>query len=288
MRDAKFRSWRPLEALGRYGLQLKTRQVAPGVLQVLTRTRATGLLGFPCCCYLVEDLLIDTGHPNARSAILAELEGKPLRAIALTHHHEDHSGNAGPLAARAGCPVYLRDVQGAGSEGVDRIPAYRRLVWGVPPPYRPQEMPALVESSARQLRVLATPGHSLTHSAFIDLASGLAFTGDLLVSRGASAVMRYEHPSQSVRSLRALAALEPRLLLTGHGPPLDKAVPRLLAKAQRVEEAIEQVRELHAQGLSSAEIRRKIFPGSQRADLFTAAFTGGEFSRACFVRAVLC
>ncbi len=45
-------------------------------------------------CYLLDGLLIDTGQRKMQKSILESLRDERVDRIILTHHHEDHTGNA--------------------------------------------------------------------------------------------------------------------------------------------------------------------------------------------------
>ena len=100
-------------------------------------------------------------------------------------------------------------------------------------------------------------------------------------------MMRHENPYESVASLRALAALEPTAMLTGHGRRIDDPAPRLRLKAERVQEAAFRAVELHRRGLPVAEVVRRIFARHGARDRVLAVMTSFEFSRANFVRAAI-
>ncbi len=91
-------------------------------------------------------------------------------------------------------------------------------------------MPDEIRGSERSLRALPAPGHSITHVALWEEATGTVFTGDLFIAPGASAVMTQENPYDLVESLRRVAAVEPRLMLTGHG--LGRGEPLAAASRQ--------------------------------------------------------
>ena len=84
-------------------------------------------------------------------------------------------------------------------------------------------------------------------------------------------------------SLRRAAALEPRLLLDAHRGPVRDAAAQLRAKADWNEETIGRIEQLDAEGATPAEIVRRLFGG----DSLVGVVSGGEYSRAGFVRAVL-
>ncbi len=275
----------PFAIPGRRGAAVAIRELLPGITRVTLTTRP--VRAFPSAHYRVDDALVDTGYPHVRALALAQHAGVPLRWIALTHHHEDHSGNAGVFAARHGCPVYLREAARQHTEGAERLPRYRRYYWGRAAPYTATEMPARLETAARTLRRVPTPGHSATHTALYDESTGTVFTGDLYVNAGVAAVMRHENPFASIRSLRRVAELEPALLLGGHGGRIEDPAERLRTKAQRIAEAAGQVLRRHRQGWGTAAIRRDVFHGDRWREWMFRGTTWGEFSEHNFVVAVI-
>ncbi len=276
-----------LARLGARELRLEKIQHGPGLVELRMHCLATQRIGFPVCAYLVDEVLVDTGFAHVRPLLLEALEGRSLRAVALTHHHEDHAGNAGVVAARHGCPVLLHQPGERWGENVGTLGRYRRLFYGWTAPYEPEPMPATIHTGARSLRVVPAEGHSQTHVALFEPEVGLLFTGDLWVSRGASAVMRHEDPHQLLASLRTVEALGATRMFTGHGGAVDAPGPILARKIERLELAIEQVLRLHDQGAGTHSIRRQVFPRGALGELGFVLLTDGEFSHANFVRAVI-
>jgi len=285
--DKDHRPLTPLAVLGRRGGRLERRELGPGLVQLRLWTRMSRSLGFVAAAYRVDEVLVDTGFAHVRPLVLGALEGATLRAICLTHHHEDHPGNAGPLAARHGCPVYLRNAAALWSEGVDRLPAYRRMYWGKPAPYDPVEMPATVETGSGTLRAMPVPGHAATHAALFDEREGRVFVGDLYVAPGVSALMRQENPYELARSLRRVAALEPAVALNGHGLVLERPARKLREKADAIEAAAGRAVEARTRGLTIPAIERLLWRTGWRKDRMFTWLTGGEFRRRNFVRAAL-
>ncbi len=248
-------------------------------------SRWARLLGFEISAYLVGDVLVDTGFAHVRHEVLSLLDGRRIRAIACTHNHEDHTGNCGPLALTHGCPVFISNHGLRWSEGVRRLKPYRAWFWGSPGWFDAQEMPTEVVGTHRSLRALPAQGHSITHVALWEESTATVFTGDLFIAPGASAVMIQENPYDLVESLRRVAAVEPRRMLTGHGLVVDDPAPRLRAKADRIVETAARAVELHREGMADREIVRTVFPTGNRRDRIIEALTQGEFSRLNFVRA---
>lgn len=157
---------------------------------------------FPCLSdnygFLIRDeatgktATIDT--PDA-DAILAELAASGwgrLDYILNTHWHPDHAGGNARLKAEQGCEII-------GPEEVTRIAPLDRQVSG-------GETVMLGDTA---LRVIATPGHTLGHIAYVSDADAMAFVGDTLFALGCGRL--FEGTAQQMwTSLQALAALPPQ------------------------------------------------------------------------------
>lgn len=266
---------------------INVEDLGDGITAYRLHSRWTRMLGFEVSFYRVGDLLVDTGFAHARPLVLQALEGGAISAICCTHHHEDHTGNVVALAERHGCPVFVFQPQFLDSEGLDNLLPYRRLFWGRPGDFAAEAMGSRIMGRHAELEVIPAPGHSQTHVALFEPVSRTVFVGDLYVAPGASAVMTYENPYLLADSLRRVAALEPRRMLTGHGIDARNPVDRLLAKARSIERAAARSCHLVEEGERPRAVVRRIFPKGQRKDRFLEWVTQGEFSRANFVRAVV-
>lgn len=135
---------------------------------------------------------IDTPDAEAILAELAKSGWGRLHFVLNTHWHPDHAGGNGRLKAETGCTV-------VGPGEVRRIEApIDRVVSG-------GETVMLGETA---LRVIATPGHTLGHIAYVSDADAMAFVGDTLFALGCGRLFEGT-PEQMWSSLQALAALPP-------------------------------------------------------------------------------
>lgn len=264
---------------------MTTEDLGNGVTMIRMQSRGTRRLGMQVCAYLVGDLLIDSGFAHIREPLLEALAGREIAAVCCTHSHEDHTGNCAAIAEAHGCTVYLRRAGELWDEGVRSLAPYRRAWWGPVDAFTPRELPETVASGDRRLEVIPTPGHSRTQVAFFERATGDVFTGDLFVSPGATAVLIWGNPWLEAESLRRVAALGPRRMLTGHAGVVDDPAALLELKAERIEEAARRSVELTAQGVSARAIVRRVFPRGHLKDRFFEALTSREFSRFNFVKA---
>ncbi|WP_456889561.1 nitroreductase/quinone reductase family protein [Geodermatophilus sp. SYSU D00700] len=177
-------------------------------------------------------------------------------AILLTHVHPDHSAGAGDLARAWRVPVYLHPDELPMAAG-RYLPEFDMPLdhWVVVPVVRllPARARARIEAAgditdvARPLdpdgvvpglpdwEWIAAPGHTPGSVAFLRRGDGVLVSGDALVTVDLDSVAgalsgrqrlagppwytTWDRPT-ALRSIAALAALEPRVLLPGHGYPL--------------------------------------------------------------------
>lgn len=131
--------------------------------------------------------------PGAAAPVAAALtaRGARLVAILVTHHHSDHIGGVAELAA-GGIPVFgpRHEAQSVVTHPVDDGAQV--------------EVPALGVS----FEVLAVPGHTLGHLAFVERSPGAEtlFCGDTLFSVGCGRLFEGS-PEQMAGSLERLTAL---------------------------------------------------------------------------------
>lgn len=225
---------------------MKTTRVTDDVLQ-LTRARFVN-------AFLVREddglTLIDTtlGGGAADLIAAARQAGGEITRVALTHGHGDHVGSLDALRAS------LPDVQVLLGERDARILAGEdpkpRGSWP-----RVETAPDVALGGGERigsLEVIASPGHTPGHVAFLDTRDGTLFAGDVYSSYGRVSVTshfywRFPLPlmgtcdrAEDLRSAEALAAREPARLLVGHGPAISQpaaamrqAVDRARAAARR-------------------------------------------------------
>ena len=160
-----------------------------------------------------------SGEPGENARLLAVIGrrvalGDAVEAIVLSHHHRDHVSGAGAVASALGVPVL------AHAETLARIPA---LPEGVATRcLRDGEMLVL---DGTTLRAIHTPGHAPGHLAFFDEARRVLIAGDLVSGLSTILVGFADGDMDAyLDALRAAAALDPKVVLPSHGPPLPGKV----------------------------------------------------------------
>ncbi len=216
---------------------MRTTPITDNLIQ-LTRLRLVN-------AYLVREpdglTLVDALIPRSATAILAAANaaGAPIRRIALTHGHGDHVGSLDALMAELG-----DDVEVAMSEVDARIHAGEKMVdgklTGSWPKLKTVPGVRLVAGGrVGSLEVVASPGHTPGHIAFLDTRDRSLIAGDVFAAVGGLAVSshpywRFPLPAMAthdkqrdLQSARDLRALDPRRLLVGHGNAISAPGPAM-------------------------------------------------------------
>lgn len=234
-------------------------------------------VGYTASAYLVRGVLVDCGFHGEREAVDAILERHRPAGVMVTHYHEDHAGNV-ELVARRGVPLAASSETLAKVKAPQAIRLYRRLTWRSAPPLRSMVTPF----EHGDLRLIAAPGHSPDHHVVWDETSGTLFGGDLYLGVKVRVAHPAEDPRVLARTLRAIAALGPTRLFDAHRGYVANPAPLLLAKADWIEETIAAIERRIAAGAPDSAIVRELFGGES----FPGYFSGGDYSRTNFVRAV--
>ena len=252
--------------------------------------------------------LIDPGPATTFDTLAAALERKGItfadvRQVLLTHIHLDHAGVTGALVERhphirvfvheRGAPHLIDPAKLLSSAGrlygqdMDRL-------WGDVRPVRADRVRTLAGGetltvAGRDIRVEYTPGHASHHVSFLDVASRVAFVGDVAgIRRGSGTYVLPPTPPPDIdldawrESGRRILAWDPDTLFVTHFGPYQGARQQFDALFAHIDEWSRIVRRLLADGSKDdaarerafveaalGELRRKL--GEDEAQLYVAA-----------------
>jgi hydroxyacylglutathione hydrolase len=198
----------------------------------------TGLRG-PVNAYLMETVLVDAGGPWDAGYLLRALAEEDVQGHALTHAHPDHMGASHAVCDGFGLPFWVGrdDIAAAEDPGtmakdfarlpgvgaLPRNPLGDMLLRATSGPGHPVDHGLQEGDEVDGFAVLEVPGHTLGHVAFWRESDRTLIAGDVLWN-----FPRLMAPPGFVNvdgdalrtSIQRLAALEPSVVLFGHGPPL--------------------------------------------------------------------
>lgn len=242
--------------------------------------------GFPCAYVLVDKgagLLI--GAPRGADVRALKQRGvERIDLVLLTHHHRDSSEQAAALVA-AGIPVRaskkaetLLTPEGAREfwtasmpvETPNRFPPLFERFWskwsyqvhplGIAGIRCDLEGGQILSWGGWKIHVIATPGHSPDHLAFVarraqpDSGPVIAFCGDALSHPGkiwAPYTTDWHHVNDdgllaAAESLKTLAAAQPNILCPEHGPSIKEKTATALADTADLLRKAGQLKSFHA------------------------------------------
>lgn len=216
------------------------------------------------CSYIVRTksgiVLVDAGMDSNGADVeagLAALSARPedVRAILLTHWHNDHSAGAEAIRSRSNAAVYYHrsdEEYFSGRSGAtgarkwlsDRIPEVGVLVLAkgllgesTPIPVRADHHVTDGDIVLDDFLVVGTPGHTDGHVSYFYRPDRVLFAGDALAIidrriRFMSRPVTLDLP-QARQSLARCLALRPSMICPGHREPLTDNVDAAVVAMQR-------------------------------------------------------
>jgi glyoxylase-like metal-dependent hydrolase (beta-lactamase superfamily II) len=226
--------------------------------------------------YLIDSILIDTGPHHLRKKISSMINCNNVAAILLTHHHEDHSGNADLLKNQFSVPVYLHPYGISKlSKGFNILP-YQQILFGKAPRVQAETCPEIIETENITLKAMHTPGHSKDHTVYHAEKQGWLFSGDLYVGEKIQFFRIDERIDQQIESLKRIVGLDFDMLFCAHRPSMKDGRTLIKRKLDYLVSFNQQVLELHKKGMEENEITKRL---RVKNDLAVKLFTMGN---ACF------
>ncbi len=248
----------------------------------MTRTyRGRELL--PVYCYAVGETLVDTGISSVAEEVVAAARRAKIERVVLTHHHEDHSGNAARLAS-LGAEVLAtgRGVKLVAHDLPRRF--YQHVLWGEADPVEAREVPSEIPFGRLTARVIPASGHSVDQLALHVPERGWLLSGDAFVAERIKVFRGDEDFYESCVTLERFLTLDFDALLCAHRPRFTGGKEAIRAKLAWFRELEGRVKESRAKGRSVRRIVREL--GIEPTSSFYT-ITFGDVTTANLVRSIL-
>lgn len=256
---------------------MSSERITYGPVDGLRTGRFGSGLSTSVMCYRIGRTLVDTGPPNQWRYVRSFATDAEIDRIVLTHHHEDHAGNAGRLQEQLDVPVYAPEPSVERLREGFSVETYRWLVWGRPTSVQAEPMPDVLPlNDGTTLRPIPAPGHTDDMVCYHAPAHGLLFTGDLYVTPRPEYLRFDENIPRLIRSIHDVLENDVQTVLCGHRGVIENGENALREKAKYLEALCGVVqRRSRYDKLGVQQITDEIL-GSEGLFYW---FTGGDFSK---------
>ncbi len=226
--------------------------------------------------YRIGDTVIDAGPSNQWKHVRAFLSQQPVRQLLLTHHHEDHSGNAFSVGKQFNltpkAPILSQEKLASGYP----TPLLQKLIWGSLKPVQTQALSDceyLADGS--EVVPVHTPGHAKDLTCFHLPKQGYFFSGDLYIAKKLKMMRSDENLPELLNSIQSVLKLDFDTLFCPHGGIVKDGKASLRTKLENILAMCEEVQIRVAKGWELQEVCDDILAPKD----VMAKVTGGNFSK---------
>lgn len=237
-----------------------------------------------CILYRINSTLIDTGPPNQWRLVSRFIRERDVRRVLVTHHHEDHSGNAARLKRETCAEVFAPSPGIEFLRGGFPLRPYQRMIWGIPG--RLNALPTPDETVAEdgiRLQAVHAPGHSPDMTCYLEPERGWLFTGDLYIASRPRFMRADEDVHTQIESLRRVLDLDFATVMCAHRGVVHDGRTAIRVKLDYLAALRDEVRDRHARGQTISEITSALLG----RESFVSFVTFFHFSKRNLVRGCL-
>ncbi len=234
--------------------------------------------------YVADGVVIDTGQFHMKQYVAEFLKERDLQYVLLTHHHEDHSGNAAMISRMHNISVFGHPLMIERMQAGYKIRFYQHLLFGKAEKVSVLPYPSVIESDNICFKPVHTPGHSKDHTVYLVEEKGWLFSGDLYLGEKIKYFRAGENIAEQIRSLKKILKYDFQSLYCAHRLCPENGKIHLQRKLTFFETFYGNVRTLFEKGYPETAIIKELEDGSDRN---VRLFTMGNVSFACMVRSAV-
>ena len=225
--------------------------------------------------YRLGDTLIDTGPSNQWKFVKPFVQEKPLRQLLLTHHHEDHSGNAGAIHALTGVQPLAPEKTVEILKRGFRIPPLQKLIWGSAGRADAAPLPETVTIGGEPVQPIFTPGHAKDMTCYLLPDRGWLFSADLYIANYLKLLRSDEHIPTLLESIERVLQMDFEVILCPHRGVVEEGKVRLREKYDFLIDLSERAQALRDEEIAPLEITRQLLG----REPLTSILSGYNFSK---------
>lgn len=208
--------------------------------------------------YLIEDVLIDAGCPNAAKEVDEFAATNPIKRVYVSHTHEDHTGGCAILAQKA--EIYATPPVAEVLKNPEKLPDFFVMIWGQPEPVPDVlPMPNRFEIGDLSFEWLLLPGHTDHMVGFYERERGWLFSADAVpLPSKKQLAMPDENVTAMITTMEMIQNLELNLLFDGHRGPVEAPREYIQIRIDYLKELQASIKDLHNQGQDIPEIQESL------------------------------
>lgn len=235
--------------------------------------------------YHIQDALIDTGPSNQWKHVKPFIESTGARQLLLTHHHEDHAGNAESIAKTLKLIPKAPKLAHKKLKSGYATPFFQRLVWGRLKPV--SEVHELGEKEFLQdgseVIPVHTPGHAKDLTVFYLPKQKFLFSGDLFIANRLKMLRSDENLYDLLSSLKKALVLDFEVMFCPHGGVIENGKAALKEKYDHIIATCQQAQAEKENNKSLEDVTQKVLGD----ETFIGKLSGGNFCKANLVKQAL-
>lgn len=234
--------------------------------------------------YRIGGSVFDTGPSNQWKDVKCFIQEKPLEQLILTHHHEDHSGNAGNIEKLTGVRGIAPDITIEKMATGFKIPVTQRYVWGSSGIAKLQPLPSSLSlSNGEPVTAIHCPGHARDMTCYLLNNRGWLFSADLYIANYLKMLRIDEHVPTLLESIQKIIDTDFETIICPHRGIVENGKVRLQEKYDYLIDLAGKVQERHRRGQDVKTITLELLG---QEDLISR-LSGYNFSKINLIRSSL-
>ncbi|MFC6634936.1 MBL fold metallo-hydrolase [Microbulbifer taiwanensis] len=208
--------------------------------------------------YRFKDTLIDTGPSNQWKYVRPFVESQPFSQLLLTHHHEDHSGNAGAIQALTGVRPLAPEITVEILRRGFRIPPIQKIIWGSAGRADAAPLPDKLEIGGEAVMPIFAPGHAKDMTCYLLPERGWLFSADLYIANYLKLLRSDEQIPTLLDSIRKVLGHEFDVILCPHRGVVENGREKLEEKYRYLLDLAGRAQALAESGMNTIEITHQL------------------------------